>query len=84
MDASDEIKNKEEKDSVETSANDEVASDTQMDDEKSPQDAPVVEEPRQTPHSSAKDRTLREFLGMMDQYAPIVRKLLLIGYPTDL
>ena len=33
---------------------------------------PGVTEPSQLPNTTTKDRTLREFLGMMDQYAPIV------------
>lgn len=51
--------------------------DTQMadDDGREPKEEPKEEEPKMTPHTTAKDRTLQEFLGMMDQFAPIVRSL---------
>lgn len=73
MDTTDEPTIKEEQDAqTETSAPEEVVSDSHMTDEPCDKDAPAVEELRQLPSSSTKDRTLREFLGMMDQYAPIV------------
>lgn len=50
----------------------ESTSDTQMVDAPEARQSESELGPQVLPHTTAKDRTLREFLGMMDQYAPIV------------
>lgn len=60
-----------EEDAVET-VNGSESVDT--DDQKATSPTTGMSEPTvAAPHTKAKDRTLKEFLGMMDQYAPIVR-----------
>lgn len=56
----------------------ESASDTEMADaveSGETQEPPTDNNSQALAHTTAKDRTLQEFLGMMDQYAPIVFKL---------